>query len=118
VSLTRHCKTILEQNLVKKDEKVLFVTAHKYDGELLRCFIEAAAELGAVGAHMAVVPKLDGDLLVSGLSAWHWNVYSSVDMLVTFQYHALDEKYRGKFLPRPRHTSTKWETTRTGPTMS
>jgi 2,5-dihydroxypyridine 5,6-dioxygenase len=83
MSLVKHCKTILEQNLLKTDETVLLATPYKYDPELIRAFLSAAAEIGAGSAHLAVGPKLGQNGLSSGLTPFHWSTYANADLLIT-----------------------------------
>jgi 2,5-dihydroxypyridine 5,6-dioxygenase len=83
VSLVKHCKKILEQNLLKSDENLLIATPYKYDVELTRAFLGAASEMGAGSAHMAVGPKLEGNVMTSGLTPFHWSTYAAADLLIT-----------------------------------
>lgn len=83
MSLVKHCKKILEQNLLKPEETVLIATPYKYDAELTQAFLSAASEIGAGSAHLAVGPKLGEGGLSSGLTPFHWNAYADADLLIT-----------------------------------
>ena len=100
MSLTKHCKKILEQNLLKPEETLLVATPHMYPADLVRAFMDAAAEIGATGGHLEIIPRIKGNDLVSGLTAWHWSTYASADLLVTIVGHGLNAEMRRE-VPRP-----------------
>src|SRR5207247_6780506 len=51
--------------------------------EYFAAMLEAAQKIGAVGVHAAVLPKTgEGGKLVSGLTAAHWELYSTADLLI------------------------------------
>jgi len=83
VSLAKHCKRILQQNLLKSDETLVVATSYKYDLELVSALLAAAAEIGAGSAHLAVGPKIGGNGFTNGLTAWHWKAYAEADLLIT-----------------------------------
>src|SRR5437667_4100372 len=100
MSLVKHARKILEQNLLKQGETVLLVTPHRYKTELVNAFIDAASEIGATGGHLAIIPRIEGDRLASGLTAWHWSTYATADLLITFVGHGLGDEIRRE-VPRP-----------------
>ncbi|MHB8566021.1 MAG: M29 family metallopeptidase [Nitrososphaerales archaeon] len=82
-AFVKHSRKILEQNLLKSGETLLIVTPHEYDQDFISSFLEAAAEIGAVGGHLAVVPRIDEYGLAKGLTEWHLNLFASADLVIT-----------------------------------
>ncbi len=82
-SLVSLCRDILLQNLLKPGETFVIATPHIYNHEYISAMLEAASEIGAVGAHIAVIPKVVGRSFDYGLTAWHWDLYASADLLIT-----------------------------------
>ena len=81
--LVKLCKSILEVCALTKGETFVLVTSNKYDVEYASAMINAAAEIGAVGAHLAVIPKLQGVEYVKGITPWHWDIYATADLLIS-----------------------------------
>ncbi len=94
--LEKHCKDILEQNLLKSGETLLVATAHEYELELVSGFLSAASEIGATGGHLAIIPKISEREFVGGLTKWHWDLYASADLLITITQYPNHDR-----LPRP-----------------
>jgi 2,5-dihydroxypyridine 5,6-dioxygenase len=84
-----HCRRILDQNLLKAGQRLLVATSDKYDADFTRGILLAGAEIGAVGGHLAILPKLGEQVWFSkdagatrGLTPWHWDLYASADLLI------------------------------------
>lgn len=81
--LVAHCKKILVQNLLKSGEFLIIATPYVYDQEYFAAMLAAAHEVGAIGVHVAVLPRVENGKLVSGLTAAHWELYAAADLLIT-----------------------------------
>ena len=81
--LVTHCRTILEQNLLKTGERFVVATGYIYDEEWVRALLQAGSDLGAVAMHVPVFPKVDKQRLSSGLTPEHWELYAETDFLLT-----------------------------------
>src|SRR5437016_4535034 len=87
MSWVKLCKAMLEQNQLKKGDRLVVATPHRYDLEYVSDLIDAATEIGAEGVHVIPIPKTDGNNLKKGLTQWHWDMYASADLLITIEYY-------------------------------
>jgi hypothetical protein len=86
--MVKHCRRILEQNLLKAGERLIIATSHQYDREFTRGMLLAGAEIGATGGHLVVLPSTREEEWFSpdcgatrGLTPWHWDLYADTDLL-------------------------------------
>jgi hypothetical protein len=98
-SFVKLCKEMLLQNQLKAGETLVVATPHRYDVEYTSALIDAATEIGAVGAQIVPIPKSNGNSLMKGLTAWHWDLYASADLLITMWIGAYP--YGNPNLPGP-----------------
>jgi 2,5-dihydroxypyridine 5,6-dioxygenase len=89
VDMVGHCRRILEQNLLKAGERLIVATSHQYEPEFIGGLLTAGSEIGAVGGHIAVLPRAGEEVWFSrdagasrGLTPWHWDLYASADLLI------------------------------------
>ncbi len=90
-ALVPHCKKILKQNLLKEEETLVLATPYEYDREYMTALMVAAAQIGAVGAHVAILQHLHKPPPPSrivadprnGLRDWHYKMYATADLLIT-----------------------------------
>jgi hypothetical protein len=82
-AFVKHSRKILEQSLLSRGETLLIITPHEYDQDFISSFIEAASEIGAVGGHLAVIPRIGEYGLTKGLTEWHLNLLASADLVIT-----------------------------------
>jgi hypothetical protein len=87
--MLRHCRRILEQNLLKAGERLVVATSNHYDPDFIGGLLRAGSEIGAVGGHIAVLPRKGEQVWFSkdagasrGLTPWHWDLYASADLLI------------------------------------
>lgn len=123
-SLVPLYKAILQQNLLKSGETFIVATPPLDDLTFVNAMLTAAAEIGATGAHVAVIPKMSGVNPSSGVNGFHWRMYATADLLITtsmgavaglpgattgYGIKAFDHPYRSdwEFLNRPG-ASTRW----------
>ena len=63
-SLVRFWRAILEQNLLREGEPFVLATSHVYDARYISALLSAATDMGAAGAHVAIIPRVEGSTLV------------------------------------------------------
>ena len=84
VQVVSLCRRILEVNRLKEGETVVIATPHLVDEGYIAALMAAVTEIGATGVRVAVIPRETADgRLTSGLTAWHWDLYATADLLIT-----------------------------------
>lgn len=98
-SLLSHCRNILELNGAKAGERIVVATPYQYDLEFVTALLLAASEIGAHGAHLALIPGHEPTMQWpmssiedprTGLTSWHWDLYAGADLLITTRLGASD----------------------------
>ena len=82
-ALVEHTKRILRLCELRAGEVFVLATPYTFDADYVTAMLTAAGELGAVGAQMAVFPKIsENGLIEKNLHDWHWQAYAQADLLI------------------------------------